>query len=725
MLSLGQEISKAREEEAAAVKEDDFDLATRKKAQGKGLKKKRDKVAEEGGIGWGEEIEVGESGGGGGTGPEDRPEDEHPNVEKPPPSSPRFRIRVRGNYKFVANPIVPLKDEKKAVQGNKEFEEIVIRVQRRSQLKVESPRSDELLDVLTTKVDYKGEGSASLLPRTKELMEKVFGSSLLAYLLPQQNVGMRKLGFNAITAAIKNKHLDVPGTENLLNILVHIASLALRDSDDGVHACGIDMCKAIFCSPNRESVFVLEGVVMGDLRACVGECVRGICKRAAFAEEDVEKVAKATVVSLARQEYLGPGFIAGVGWGEGGGYEEEAGELFCIETLVDEFGFVGDSRLDFEDVMGKVGRSFSHVNHNVWRRGAGVTGAVLRRGVEEEIVKDRSKEWQGLGAGGGVLLDAEYKKRRYEVEKERQRIIEEKAKAEAEEIAKEAERIREEAKKIAERLEAEMRWKSSKRGKALFQFVGEVMVRVNSVEELEEEDIKENQEKLEKLEESPLNIALSVGTPTPVGGGEMGGKTWPKTPVEAIKEEGNEISELPEEEVLVEEKEEEVVEEKKVEEEVGGEKVEKVEEKVGEKVEEKAEASKENPTEVTKEAPKEENNRRYTEVNHITKQNIEEFDKMFKDGDDTDRPELDKKKKEKKKEKKEEGKGEETKGEEGTKESEEKKAEPEKAPEPEKPKEPASVTPAPSPTPDPAPKPEEVDKPVVVKKKKGGGCVVQ
>ena len=214
------------------------------------------------------------------------------------------------------------------------------------------------MDALSNKVDYKGKGSSSLSPRLRELMESVFGSNLLGYLLQEQNVGIRKLGFNAITAAIKKQELDIPGKENLLIILVHITSLALRDPDDGVHKCGVEMSKALFCSPSRESVFSLEGVAMVDLRACVGECLRSICSRGAFEGEAGQKRARATIVSLARQRYLGPTFIASAGRSVdvGAGYEEEAGELFCLETLVKEFGFVEDSCLDFDDVMDKAGR---------------------------------------------------------------------------------------------------------------------------------------------------------------------------------------------------------------------------------------------------------------------------------------------------------------------------------------------------------------------------------
>lgn len=212
------------------------------------------------------------------------------------------------------------------------------------------------MDVLASKANYMGKGSSLLSLRTRKLMESVFGSNLLGYLLQQQNVGIRKLGFNAITAAVKKKELDIPGNENLLIVLVHIASLALRDLDNGIHECGVEMSKAVFCSPSRESVFSLEGVAMVDLRACVGACVRSICSRGAFEEEAGQKRARAAVVSLARQGYLGPTFIASVGRSVAAGYEEEAGELFCLETLVKEFGFTEDSCLDFDDVMDKAGR---------------------------------------------------------------------------------------------------------------------------------------------------------------------------------------------------------------------------------------------------------------------------------------------------------------------------------------------------------------------------------
>ena len=72
--------------------------------------------------------------------------------------------------------------------------------------------------------------------------------------------------------------------------------------------------------------------------------------------------------------------------------------------------------------------------------------------------------------------------------------MEEDARVEAILVSKEAERIRVEAKKIADRLEEETRWRAKARGKQLFKFVGEVMMRVASHENLAQTDDRGEEE---------------------------------------------------------------------------------------------------------------------------------------------------------------------------------------------------------------------------------------
>jgi hypothetical protein len=119
ILSLGKHISLAKAEEEAAARADDFDLAAEKNKEVTELRGKRDKIAEEGGVEADSQADKSD------VRPEDGLEEEESaekNNVKPP--KPNYRKRVRGEYKFVANPVVEQKDLQQLVKGNKEFEEV-------------------------------------------------------------------------------------------------------------------------------------------------------------------------------------------------------------------------------------------------------------------------------------------------------------------------------------------------------------------------------------------------------------------------------------------------------------------------------------------------------------------------------------------------------------------------------------------------------------------------
>ena len=404
ILVIAKQLKRCVEEERAAAAKDDFDVAMKRKAEGELLAARRDELVEKQSL-WNEKYEEG------GEGAVDSVKGIDDGMSRTGKVMSPARILGQSNsmssevereprFHFMDNFIVSQDDNDVVARGLSEIEEAVSAAHDQGQRNA----AEGCL----------GKGNASLSNETREVLQWVFGSKLLGLLISTQEANVRKFGFNIICDAIRNGHLrkEMDKTNgSILTILVPLCDFALRDDDEDIHNCGIELTKLVFCPPTREVLWNLNAVAMSDLKLALARLVQAMCCRAAClfkdgpgeGEEndrsDTSRISgvKATIASLARQPYLGAALIASAGCGElkNGHFLEFCGALFCTETLIEEFGCLDDSYLDLADVCRIVRKSMVHVNHNTRQRGADVVRAMLAKCiVSEEEMRDLSADWQ-------------------------------------------------------------------------------------------------------------------------------------------------------------------------------------------------------------------------------------------------------------------------------------------------------------------------------------------
>ncbi|GMH49155.1 hypothetical protein TrVE_jg11121 [Triparma verrucosa] len=471
LAEVGKEIWRVREQERAAAMKDDFDLAIIKSNEGKALGSKRDKLREK----W-----AGDRGG-----EEKKEEVTNHNIGD---SSGKWKNEE--NMRFVYPSIV---ESKKEFQGIAALERIVRKVEERAE--------DPVREVLEKIKPVHGAASPELGPVLSKVLNEIVGSRLLGFLLDSQVGSTQMFALNCLSMAVRKRELKTPPSLDriMINAMTILIEHGMKAEGD-VWRKATELMELIFCSPTREAVFETSTVKFSDIRDCLGRLIRSMCVAALFSDnledkEESEKFAKATIVSLSRQDYIGYGLMSSlIDDRQGVGYEVKCSNLLISEALIEEYGAKGDSRIDLTDCLNRVGGDLKHVNENVRRGAAGVIRSLMERDIlNEKFLRECAEGW-ALDEGAKAYLAREYARDRARLAEIKAKRLEEEAKEEAAAIAREAEKAKIEAKKAADRLEEDQRWRTEARGKQLFKFVGEVMMRVQSHEKLPEEEKKEGGE---------------------------------------------------------------------------------------------------------------------------------------------------------------------------------------------------------------------------------------
>ncbi|GMH74674.1 hypothetical protein TL16_g06526 [Triparma laevis f. inornata] len=647
LVEVGKEVWRVREQERAAAMKDDFDLAIVKSNEGKALGLKRESLL----GGWGAE-----------RGEEKKEEGNNNDNDNYNDNSDKWKKDAKMHFAYPS-----------IVESNKEFkgiaalEEIVYKVERRS-VKVDKGAEDPVSEMLGKIKHVHGATSTELGLTLSKVLNETVGSKLLGYLVDSQEGSTQKFALNCLCKAVKKGELKTLPTLDrvMINAMTVLVEHGMK-AEGGEWKKAAELMKLVFCSPTREDVFETTKVKFGDVRDCLGRLIRKMCDAALFSNEESneneknnekegnEKFAKAAIVSLSRQSYIGYGLVSSlIDDRQGMGYEIKCTNMLITEALVEEYGVKGDSKIDVTDCLNRVGAGLGNVNDNVRKRSAGVVRSLMERDIlNEKFFREVSEGW-GLDDGGFAYLAREYARDRVRLADIKAKKLEGEAREEAAVVAKEAERLKVEARKLAEKEVEEQRWRTQARGKQLFKFVGE-----DKLDALAKVDTTIHAKKLTPEEEEDERMRLIIEGKVPGGEIKKPSTATTKAPsTETPSKEGGEGK---------------------------------------------------GPEPEKKKSSREEGD--FADVDHLTKENIEDFDKNFPSMSDSGRLS----------EKGEGGKGEEkeVKKEEVKKEEEkkeEKKEPPAPKKEPEKPKPTGAVAAPDAKTPD--------DDNVVVKKKKGGGCQI-
>ena len=177
----------------------------------------------------------------------------------------------------------------------------------------------------------------------------------------------------------------------------------------------IELLKLVFCSPTRAGVFDPLKVKLTDVRECLQRLVGLVARRGCFGGDDDEggdAVAKACVVSLARQGYIGVALLASVMEDESmqGGlmFDKLCGNLLITEALIAEYGDVDDTRVDKDDIADRLKMAMQHINTNARERAAQVVRAGLVKGVFTEEELRKSMEGWSLDDKGAAYMEREF-----------------------------------------------------------------------------------------------------------------------------------------------------------------------------------------------------------------------------------------------------------------------------------------------------------------------------
>ena len=195
------------------------------------------------------------------------------------------------------------------------------------------------------------------------------------------------------------------------------------------------------------------------------------------------------LMKLCNEKLLGPAIVAAACCGYRHSSTESfdvlCGKLLCAEILVGRYGCLRDTSIDKSDLVSMIFDGLTHFNNNVRERARSLAALCLEK---RELIEGDLK---GILNEFGDELDEEEKillEKEFELQRERDEINqrEEFEKKEMQRFAEEAEKEEQTrilAKEIGERIEEELRWKTTKRGVDLMKFVGETIIALNQYEE--------------------------------------------------------------------------------------------------------------------------------------------------------------------------------------------------------------------------------------------------
>ena len=220
-----------------------------------------------------------------------------------------------------------------------------------------------------------GEASSELGCVLAKFINKVLGSKLLGYLHEEQQGSTREFALNCLCKAIKEGDFESLEDRKMLNTMTLLCEHGLKSPEMEVHNKAIELLKLVFCSPTRAGVFDTSKVKFSDVQVCLRRLVGLVARRGCFDEGEEEgmltpnDVAKACIVSLARQTYIGGPLLASViedDFEEGVlEFDIICGNLLITEALIAEYGDLDDTKVDKIDIEARLQMAMNHINKNV------------------------------------------------------------------------------------------------------------------------------------------------------------------------------------------------------------------------------------------------------------------------------------------------------------------------------------------------------------------------
>ena len=328
-------------------------------------------------------------------------------------------------------------------------------------------------------------------------------------------------------SVINNHAVDIFSSERITNLkserIVAEFILGILRQANAELASKVTFVKTIIDKCNLTAQHVQKSSTLGRtfLRRFLSYTVGALVADATKDSEGLNDILGGLIIEICENSWCGGrSFVceALVGGGDSKNWVEICGGIFAARTIIGNVGCIPDTSISYPAALRMVRSALCHINGDVKREGGRLLSILLERKPMSYITTDRLREvsasW-GMDEEGKDVIEEAIERQEKQLEEEQTRLMEEEAAKEAELVMLEAEKVKRAAQEVGERLEAEMKalhdekqraWESKKRGKKLFKYVGEMMIRVKSLEKFDSDEVHVAHEEKEEVTAEAMTI---------------------------------------------------------------------------------------------------------------------------------------------------------------------------------------------------------------------------